>query len=387
MTAVDTQSVQTAVEAVYDAALDPAHWPRAADKLKAAMGGGCHLLVFDTGKNRPLFSIANVFDPALDDRYYSHYIGISPFFTPYAKAPAGASLWADDLVTRQCLLRTEYYHDFMKPAGISPSFAGMKLCASADTHVSLAINIVRPESVAGCASTERLISHVGRHVLRAVEINKLTAASNDNKCVLDRLLGHLQTAVLVLDQHRRVTAANSLAETLLTGERLLQTAAGGELHACRTDDDLRLTRYLSAGGASAAHPVRLHCTKTARRYIAWRVRLTQGQKRQMHRLDDISAAFPRATDILLVAPLDEHLAIEPELIRAVFDLTLAEARLVSALVAGRTLAGHAANLGVSVKTVRNQLASAFAKTGTTTQSELVRRIVGALSVPLANRGA
>ena len=123
MTAVDAQSFQSAIEAIYDAALDPAQWLRAADKLKSAMGGGCHLLVFDTEKARPLFSIANSFDPALDDRYYGYYMGISPFFAPYAKATAGVPLWADDLVTRQCLLRTEFYHDFMKPAGISPSFA------------------------------------------------------------------------------------------------------------------------------------------------------------------------------------------------------------------------------------------------------------------------
>lgn len=268
MTAVDGQSVQSAIEAIYDAALDPAQWPQAVGELKVALGGGCHLLVFDTHKSQPLFSIANVFDPELDDRYYRHYIGISPYFVPYAKAGTGTPLWADDLVTKQCLLRTEFYHDFMKPAGISPSFAGLKLCASGESHISLAVNIVRPERIADCASIERLLSHVGRHVLRAIEINKATAASNDSKGVLDRLFGHLRTAVLVLDQHRRVLSANGLAEAMLIGERLLQTAAGGELHACRTDDDLRLSRYLSAGDSPSAHPVRLHCTKTTRRYIA-----------------------------------------------------------------------------------------------------------------------
>lgn len=85
--------------------------------------------------------------------------------------------------------------------------------------------------------------------------------------------------------------------------------------------------------------------------------------------------------------MDTDLAIEPDLIRTVFDLTAAESRLVSALVAGRTLSGHADDLGVSVKTVRNQLASAFGKTQTTTQSALVRLVVGTLSVPVSNRTA
>lgn len=386
MTAVDAQSFQSAIEAVYDAALEPAQWSNAADELKSAMGGGCHVLVFDTEQAQPLFSVANCFDPALDDRYYGHYIGVSPFFAPYAKAPARVPLWADDLVTRQCLLRTEFYHDFMKPAGISPSFAGLKLCTTGETHVSLAFNIVRPESISECAATERLLGEAGRHVLRAVEINKLTAASNDDRSVLDRLLGHLQTAVLVLDPHRRVLTANSLAESLLHGQRLLQTAADGALHACRSDDDEHLSRLLSAAIAPPTHPVRLHCTKTTRRYIAWRVRLRSGRQRQAHRYDDITAAFPKASDILLVSPMDEQLAIEPDVIRAVFDLTVAEARLVGALVAGRSLAQHARETGVTVKTLRNQLASAFAKTSTTTQSELVRLVVSVLSFPMTHRG-
>jgi DNA-binding CsgD family transcriptional regulator len=387
MTGVDAQSFQSAIEAIYDAALDPALWSRAADKLKPAMGGGCHLLVFDTEQAQPLFSIANCFDSAFFDRYYGHYMGISPYFAPFAKASTGIPLWADDLVTRQCLLRTEFYHDFMRPAGISPSFAGLKLCAMDKTHLSLAINIVRPESVSNCAATERLLSEIGRHVLRAFEINKLMVVSHDNRSTLDRLLGHLQTAVLVIDQHRRVLSANRLAEDLLTRQRLLQTAAGGELHACRSDDDERLGRYLSSTNAPAAHPVSLHCTTTGRRYTAWRLRLHSGRKHLARRYDDIAAAFPRATDIVLVSPMDNQLTVEPDLIRTVFNLTIAESRLVSALVAGRTLAEHARELGVSVKTARNQLASAFGKTDTTTQSELVRLVLSALSILVATRSA
>ena len=53
------------------------------------------------------------------------------------------------------------------------------------------------------------------------------------------------------------------------------------------------------------------------------------------------------------------------------DLSAAEARLVSALCNGGTLVEAADKLGISPNTAKTQLASAFSKTGTTRQSELV----------------
>lgn len=52
-------------------------------------------------------------------------------------------------------------------------------------------------------------------------------------------------------------------------------------------------------------------------------------------------------------------------------LSAAEARLVSALCRGGTLAAAAKRVGVSLNTAKSQLAPAFSKTGTTRQSELL----------------
>jgi len=53
------------------------------------------------------------------------------------------------------------------------------------------------------------------------------------------------------------------------------------------------------------------------------------------------------------------------------DLSRAEARLVSELCSGGTLASAAQRIGISLNTAKTELASVFSKTGTTRRSELM----------------
>jgi DNA-binding CsgD family transcriptional regulator len=64
-----------------------------------------------------------------------------------------------------------------------------------------------------------------------------------------------------------------------------------------------------------------------------------------------------------------------------FDLTPAEARLVVHLVAGASLRSCAKALGIKYETVRSYLKSAFQKTGTHRQAELVLKVFQAMSDP------
>lgn len=61
----------------------------------------------------------------------------------------------------------------------------------------------------------------------------------------------------------------------------------------------------------------------------------------------------------------------PRSLEQAFDLTSAEARLVSTLCAGGSLANAAEKLGITLNTAKTQLASAFSKTNTSRQSELI----------------
>lgn len=84
-------------------------------------------------------------------------------------------------------------------------------------------------------------------------------------------------------------------------------------------------------------------------------------------------------DILVAATVVSATALVPTpgILTGLFDLTPAEARLASALVAGRTLKEAAAECGITVKSSRGYLARVLHKTGTGQQSQLVALLKGA----------
>jgi DNA-binding CsgD family transcriptional regulator len=65
-----------------------------------------------------------------------------------------------------------------------------------------------------------------------------------------------------------------------------------------------------------------------------------------------------------------------DLLRLLFDLTPAEARLTRLLVEGNTLAAAARQLKVTEGTARTHLRGVFAKTGVERQAGLVRLLLG-----------
>ena len=67
-------------------------------------------------------------------------------------------------------------------------------------------------------------------------------------------------------------------------------------------------------------------------------------------------------------------ALSVEVLARMLGITQAEARVVHALLAGKSLMDCARETGLALNTVRNQLRSALAKTGVGTQTELLLMI-------------
>ena len=78
-----------------------------------------------------------------------------------------------------------------------------------------------------------------------------------------------------------------------------------------------------------------------------------------------------AAAILCLRPVERPASLPQDYLAGRFALTPAEISVCLALHQGLTLAGYASARGISVETARVQLKSAFAKTGTSRQAELV----------------
>jgi DNA-binding CsgD family transcriptional regulator len=87
--------------------------------------------------------------------------------------------------------------------------------------------------------------------------------------------------------------------------------------------------------------------------------------------------------ILALTPVAAPQAPDVALIRGLFDLTAAEARIACGVAEGLTTEQIAARHGTTRETVRHQLKSVFGKTGVARQSQLAALIVGQGRHPLA----
>lgn len=96
--------------------------------------------------------------------------------------------------------------------------------------------------------------------------------------------------------------------------------------------------------------------------------------------------WPGACVALYVGDLDDTGTLRPEVLRALYGLTAAEARLAIAIGRGRELPRLSEDWNVSTETLRTHLKAVFAKTGVNRQVDLVRLLAGTtwkLTTPLA----
>jgi DNA-binding CsgD family transcriptional regulator len=97
---------------------------------------------------------------------------------------------------------------------------------------------------------------------------------------------------------------------------------------------------------------------------------------------DARDLFQNSLVLLVATPIGSSQVPPGGLLAGLFDLSPAEDRLARGLVGGMSVQECAAAFGVSPETIRSQIKSIFAKTGTTRQSDLVQLLSGSTSVPI-----
>jgi DNA-binding CsgD family transcriptional regulator len=90
--------------------------------------------------------------------------------------------------------------------------------------------------------------------------------------------------------------------------------------------------------------------------------------------DDAGAA----SFLLVIATIARPQIASARILQDLFDLTPAEARVARGIAAGKTTRDLAAEAGLAVGTVRQQLKSVFGKTGVSRQADLVGLLLGGM---------
>jgi DNA-binding CsgD family transcriptional regulator len=185
-------------------------------------------------------------------------------------------------------------------------------------------------------------------------------------------LSLLGLPALVFDERGAVMAANALAENL-TGH--VRWRARDRVSLRDLAADALFQRAIATIGLEDAPPVRSFAVRDADANPALVAHVIPIRR-------NVRDLLTRSAGVLLLTPLTVPNAPPVELIRSLFDLTPAEARVARGLAAGDTVDEIASGAAVSSNTVRAQVRGILEKTGLHRQVEVVA-LLGGIVVPKA----
>ena len=354
---------------IYDAALDPALWPRFLGAFAASYPGGQGAM-YTVDPRRASVLLAS-WDPAWTARHNAHFHSTNPWLPRMRARPAGVTNAAEDLMDPHDFRRTEYFNDFLRPQGIRTGVgATVARRGGRIVGVSVLYRSDRTED-ADMQRLQRLVPHLAR----AVDVNHALHDAAAAQAVADAALDRLGQAAAVLDAEGRMALCNSRAGAFLCRGAGLRLRAGGQVEAPgqpgATATLHGLVRSAASGVAATDKP---------------------GGWMQIPRLDGapvsvLVAPLPAAPDgpagflagrqgmaLMIVFDPDEAAPVGESALRQRFGLTAAEARVAALLAGGKPPAAIAAALGLRPSTVRQSVKAVLAKTGTHSQVELLRAL-------------
>jgi len=171
----------------------------------------------------------------------------------------------------------------------------------------------------------------------------------------------LSLAILIVDEHGGVKYINTCAKELLNTKILSLTIKDDYLSAINFSDKSKLSAFITA--ATSTEEIRsamfLHDEEVRQIFIT--------------PLPSTSSFIQNVTmrlALILITEPNETLS-EVQLMGKLYDLSPAELRVATALLAGKSPGEYANEAGLTLHTVRSQLKNLFSKTYTRRQSELV----------------
>ena len=330
--------------------------------------------------------------PGSDDPLAAYQWGMpDDFLARYAQLIQGCDAWSEvlerqqdqalarggslsqQLVATPALRRGAFYADYLRPLGIDAMVNSIvEASPEGGMHVLAMYNdLGQSEFTPGQFARLRAATPWVRSLMRA---QRRLQQAQRHTSALERTLDQLPLGVMHVNRRGDLRYLNEHARVWLGIQDacriLLRGAAGWQarqpLQLAQVHPDLvpLLGASLSAQTPISARLQPQHPgAPTALAALAAPLRGGQG-----------SATGEPLAQFILVPEAPPHAGATMSVCSALYSLTPAEAALLPLLLQGMTPREMATNQGVKMPTVRTQLASLYAKTGTRGQTELAQRV-------------
>jgi DNA-binding CsgD family transcriptional regulator len=357
--------VDLAIRRIYAAAADFALWPEALSAIEEVTGSvGAVIDFVPRGRQAPM-TLAGRFTSeqcATFSRDYQHLCRRIAFAIEHPEVQVAC----DELHTSETEMDRDPVYNWLGQHGLR-YYLGSHLSPT-DSHY--AYWSVQRSPRQGHAQKEdvELFAMLGAHMSQAVGLADKLGTLKATAGFTLGLLDALPQAIFAIGAALRISFANRAAEALLL------RADGISSH------DARLA--LDNPGQQQELDRLLHgALDTTRLKPGGWMRVDRPSGRRAYalfvsRLEASSEAFPHEgpAALVVVHEPERALAIDPEALRRLYDLTEAEARLAVALADGHSIVSASAALKISPGTARVHLKAVFRKTGTNRQQDLIRMI-------------
>jgi DNA-binding CsgD family transcriptional regulator len=367
------ESFAEVISAIYQASIDPVHWPIAMERTERLTGAFTSHILLCRGRRAEVFETApSHTDRSFAESYEQHYSKVDPMPGFVMSCPAGKFVTDEDALPKRRFLNSEFYTDWVKPQGM---------------YTCLYVNAFRRQDFAAylCLTREQGVKLFARqemarlrqlvpHISRAAEIHFRLAESARQFGLMSHALSLNAQEVICVDSHGRMVFASASAEVRLRNADGLSANSSG-LKAGTDSETRRLRRQIARGFAPLSG---------ARHSSTLKLQRPNGRNGLSVTIIPAAAmrsilSGPAAYVALLITDPDMTAPSCTQLLRERYHLTAAEIRVTEMILAGHELKMAAALLDVSLGTVRNQLKSVFQKTDTHRQSALVSLLLRGLA--------
>jgi len=370
-----TEELLDVIGHIYETAVDDSLWSEALEKIcKLVDAPYGNLSVIDFAQSNLNFMQGIRYDPEYLRTYDEYFLSVSPYREAFFSVPEQVHIGFENLPESD-YVQTEYYNDWALPQGLHDDLGYI---FNRDGGRMVILNCTRGRNAQRFGSAEMDTFRIlAPHIKRVVDLRQRFWALQNQQDASLAVLERLRFGVILVDDEERPLHANPAAEDILgAGDGLCVTrghfSAGlhGETQALR-----KLIHQAVLTGRGEAGFAGGTLALTRRSNAVPLSVLVSPLRAERHNL---APGRGRACAVVLVSDQDKPLPSAGEMLRLLYGLTPAEARLAEELVSGRSLSEASERLRISKATARNQLKAVFLKTDTHRQSALVQL---ALSTP------
>ena len=345
------------VDLIYATVFGEAKWQDFLLKLDDALPGGMTgLLYHDSRQSAGAIDINSRLPPDWAADYARYYSRINPWMPYAAVRQVGVGVVAEQMLSRERFIKTEFYHDSYRKLG-AESAVGITIDRE-DSRVFLLSTLTSSaDADANRAAADRL-TRLAPHLRRAF---RHFQAGYRDKVISElgtSLFDEIDMGVVVAGFGGRPKSISSLAADVMERTHVMRVGVTGIL------------RFADRRGETALQAM-LDMDYDGPRVVTWlsggtRISLVKVQK------DRQATYFEGPTVVITLEHRNSFLALNEASLQSEFAITNSELRILKAIYGGQSVREIADAEHRSQETIRAHLKSLYKKTNTSRQAELVR---------------